>query len=101
LKKDKREDSHASIEDIVAVICDDIDGECVIAYKKDFMDKHLMIRHKVGRHKLPAKNLRGQLIEQKEDGWTDMQTLVIFDLTKENLQSFVKKGYKIPEELLK
>ncbi len=84
---------------VVAVICDDFDGECVVATRKDFVDKHIMIRQKVGLHKLPARNLRGQLVEEAGNGWTDMQTLVIFDLSKENLGKVLKKGYKIPKEL--
>ena len=88
-------------EEVVAVICDDIDGECVIATKKDFLDKHIMIRERVRAHKFPAKNLRGQIVEGTGDGWTDMQTLVIYDLSTKNLQRVLKMGYKIPMELLK
>jgi hypothetical protein len=51
--------------------------------------------------KLPAKNLRGQTVDEACEGWTDMQTLVIFDLSRENLQRAQAKGYKIPARLLK
>jgi len=84
---------------IVAVICDDIDGECVLASMKDFADKHILMRQKVGTRRLPVKNLRGHVIKEAYDGWTDEQTLVILDLSKENLKKAVKKGYKIPKEL--
>lgn len=86
--------------DVVAVICDDIDGECVVAFKNDFVEKHIMIRQRVASHKLPTKNLRGHIVEGNDYGWTDMQTLVITDLSKDNLQKALKQGYKIPEELL-
>lgn len=86
--------------DVVAVICDDIDGECVVASKNDFADKHIMMREKVRKHEFPTKNLRGQVVEGTGHGWTDMQTLVIVDLSRENLERALKQGYKIPKELL-
>ncbi len=84
---------------IIAVICDDIDGECVLATKDDFGDKHILVRQKVGEHKLPAKNLRGDVVSEKYSGWTDDQTLIITDLSQENLKKAQNLGYKIPQEL--
>jgi hypothetical protein len=88
------------MSEVIAVICDDIDGVCVLATKKTFAEKHFWMRKKVEDHPLPCKNLRGQTVERTW-GWTDFQTLVIYDLSKENLEKAFKQGYKIPEELIK
>jgi hypothetical protein len=73
-------------EEWFAVICDNISGECILATEKDFWNKHMAMRFKVGEHKLPAKNLQGETVEGGY-GWTDMETFVITDLSKKNLQN--------------
>jgi hypothetical protein len=85
---------------VIAVICDDIDGVCTLATRDNFVDKHIMIRERVAAHKFPTKNLRGEVVEGEGYGWTDMQTVVLLDLSKKNLRNFLKLGYKIPKELL-
>jgi hypothetical protein len=83
-----------------AVICDNISGECILATKENLFEKHMIMRDLVRQHKLPTKNLQGETVEGGY-GWTDAETFVITDLSKENLQNALKAGYKIPKELLK
>jgi hypothetical protein len=88
------------MEEWFAVICDNISGECALATRENFLEKRMLIRDSVRQHKLPTKNLLGETVEGGY-GWTDRETIVITDLSRENLLEALKAGYKIPKELLK
>jgi hypothetical protein len=50
-----------------------------------------MVRRKVGEHKLPIKNLRGHIVAEAYNGWTDEQTLVITNLTQKKPKDTTKQ----------